>query len=508
MLDFYLRKLLEGYQQNAPAALGGKGSASAPYGTMPPPSFTTDDTGLSLPSLELLDEATAIQPQAPAVAPTVKQPLPASPVGTQPSNAALIGQQDKMDQIAALSSQLRGGRPMASAYEAANAGELTGQQQGYSTVGPRAPEPVMPSRAAQTGAYGAGAYQSDRNARLAILNEQERNRVPTTALPEHTMNLDKLPAALQEVYAQRDANKAKRDELVMAGKLQPLVAPTIASPEKVAEDKRRRAQDESYRQGNWSMQEQARALSRKLGINPLMATALVSGRMASGEALGANGEPRMPDSWEPRLREGDKSMLDPLMQVAAYGPQGAAFIERQKIENQGATDRLSAQRGGMTPEQMAGLTTAQAMINSGDPAAVQQGIQLARQFLSANSGMAPQQGVAAPGASQGAAHAVANGYQHPDADSVIDSEIANHNLATGPDGMASWDANAVNQFATQAANRLARQLGVSPEAAMGYVKQWYDRKKNSSWFGYGFPSIGSTPPAVGGRRDALTIPAR
>jgi len=205
---------------------------------------------------------------------------------------------------------------------------------------PSAPEPIMPSRAAQTGAYGSSAYQSDRNARLAILNDQERNRQPIPALPEHTVNLDNLPDALKQVYAQRAANEEKRNALVASGALKPLVAPEIASPEKVRADKQRRAEEEAYRQGNWSMQEQARAMSRKLGINPLIATAMVSDRMQQGAPVTSDGEPRMPASWEPRLREGANDGLSgDIMQAALLGPQGAAAVRVANAQQAGATDR-------------------------------------------------------------------------------------------------------------------------------------------------------------------------
>jgi hypothetical protein len=402
--------------------------------------------------------------------------------------------------------------------------------------GPRTPEPIMPSRAAQTGAYGASAYQSDRNARLAILNEQERNRQPIPALPEHTINLDNLPDALKQVYAQRAANDAKRAAMVnpmdgntirpvaktagdkaaraseyeAAGLAVPAVFAPMASPEKVRSDKQRRAEEEAYRQGNWSMQEQARAMSRKLGINPLIATAMVSDRMQQGAPVTGDGEPRIPASWEPRLREGaNDGLTGDIMQSALLGPQGAAMVRRQEVENQGGMDRINAQRGGMSPEQMAGLTTARAMIESGDPMAVQQGIQMARQFLGGSAQGGQMQGAPAPGASPGVAHAVANSYQHPEADKMLNDALGGTNMATGPDGMFSWDANTVNQFASQAANQLARQYGVPPDAAMNYVKQWYQRKKNNSYFGYGFPDIGpSMAPGVGGRRDVLTMPAQ
>jgi hypothetical protein len=217
-----------------------------------------------------------------------------------------------------------------------------------------APEPIMPSRAAQTGAYGASAYQSDRNARLAILNEQERNRQPVPALPEHTINLDKLPEALRQVYAQRAANDAKREAMVVGSGLKPVarskdekaaraseyeaaglavpaVFAPIASPEKVRADKQRRAEEEAYRQGNWSMQEQARAMSRKLGINPLIATAMVSDRMQQGAPVTGDGEPRMPASWEPRLREGaNDGLTGDIMQSALLGPQGASEVQKAK----------------------------------------------------------------------------------------------------------------------------------------------------------------------------------
>ena len=231
---------------------------------------------------------------------------------------------------------------------------------------PSAPEPVMPSRAAQTGAYGSSAYQSDRNARLAILNEQERNRQPIPALPEHTINLDNLPDALKQVYAQRAANDTKRAAMVnpldgntirpvaktagekaaraseyeAAGLAVPAVFAPIASPEKVRADKQRRAEEEAYRQGNWSMQEQAKALSRKLGINPLLATAMVSDRMQQGAPVTGDGEPRMPASWEPRLREGANDGLSgDIMQAALLGPQGAAAVRVANAQQAGATDR-------------------------------------------------------------------------------------------------------------------------------------------------------------------------
>jgi len=228
----------------------------------------------------------------------------------------------------------------------------------------RRPEPVRISESARTGAQGAGGYQADRNARLAILNEQERNRVPTTAGKDATINLDTLPEQLKAIYTQRAANDSKRDALVMdsglpmvarteadkaakraeyeaAGKVVPAVYRGLASPEKVAADKQRRAQDESYRQGNWSMQEQARGLSQKLGINPLLATAMVSGRMAQGPAVGSDNEPRMPDSWEPRLRNDPNSqgMQSSIMDAAMFGPQGAAMLNAERVRSQGMNER-------------------------------------------------------------------------------------------------------------------------------------------------------------------------
>ncbi len=57
---------------------------------------------------------------------------------------------------------------------------------------------------------GSDGYQRDRNTRLAILNEQERNRKPTTAGKDATINLDTLPEQLKQVYAQRAENAATR----------------------------------------------------------------------------------------------------------------------------------------------------------------------------------------------------------------------------------------------------------------------------------------------------------
>lgn len=468
-------------------------------------------------------------------------PLPPSSVVAAPSmqsvtsNPELLALQSRMDNLDAIREGLKRS-PITSASQAADIGEQTGYQQGYSTNVPRAPEPIMPSRAAQTGAYGSSAYQSDRNARLAILNEQERNRQPVPALPEHTINLDNLPDALKQVYAQRAANDAKRAAMVnpmdgntirpvaktagekaaraseyeAAGLAVPAVFAPIASPEKVRADKQRRAEEEAYRQGNWSMQEQARAMSRKLGINPLLATAMVSDRMQQGAPVTGNGEPRMPDSWEPRLREGaNDGLTGDIMQSALLGPQGAAMVRRQEVENQGGLDRINAQRGGMSPEQMAGLTTARAMIESGDPMAVQQGIQMARQLLGGSAPGGQMQNAPAPGTDPNAAHAVANNYQNPKVDQIVDSEFSSSNMAEGFDFWNPWNQDSVNEFANRAANRLAKELGVPPDAAMNYVKQWYQRKKNNSYFGYGFPDIGpSMAPGVGGRRDVLTMPAQ
>ncbi len=61
---------------------------------------------------------------------------------------------------------------------------------------------------------GSDGYQRDRNTRLAILNEQERNRKPTTAGKDATINLDTLPEQLKQVYAQRAENEKKRQALV------------------------------------------------------------------------------------------------------------------------------------------------------------------------------------------------------------------------------------------------------------------------------------------------------
>ncbi len=88
------------------------------------------------------------------------------------------------------------------------------------------------------------------------------------------------------------------------------------------------------------MLEQVRGLSQKLGINPLIATALVTDRMQTGPATDSSGEPRMPDSWEPRLRGGGaEGMTQNILDAALLGQRGAAALRATEAQNQGLNQR-------------------------------------------------------------------------------------------------------------------------------------------------------------------------
>lgn len=399
------------------------------------------------------------------------------------SNPVLLAADDRISQLAQLKDTLASMNPQS-----------------------RAPEPVMPSDAARRGAYGGPAANADRFTRMAILNEQERNRVPTTAGKDATINLDTLPDQLKQVYAQRAANDSKRDAMVLgsglspvarteadkaakraeyesAGLAVPAVYAGIASPEKVRADKLRRTQEESYRQGNYSLQEQARGLSQKLGINPMIATAIVADRMQRGPAADQSGEPRTPDSWEPRLRGGDQlsSMLGPFLQSAAYGPQGAAIIERQRVDNQGQVDAANAARGGMPAEQAAGLAAGRALIESGDPNAIQQGIQMVRQYL---GGQAPgtNQPMPAPGMTPQQQHAAENGYPSQENDMIIEGAFNETDKGSGLGDWFGWGREGVGRARERAMQYLAGR-GIQPDKAARLVDDWYRRKYEGSTLG-------------------------
>lgn len=482
-----------------------------------PPHFTSEDTRYTLPSLD------------PPVADSSAWPeqrnngtyseLPTAPAMSKADFERIVNE-TRLRRIKDFTDSVRAGmdgksanqsafervRPL-SAYDVP-ASPLTPQvtaAPGYQTGFDNAPEPVVPSESARTGMRGSDGYQRDRNTRLAILNEQERNRKPTTAGKDATINLDTLPEQLKQVYAQRAENEKKRQALVNPldgntilpvaktadekkaraaqyeadGLAVPAVFQGMASPEKVRADKMRRAQEESYRQGNWSLMEQVRGLQQKLGVNPAVATAIVADRMQSGPAMDQSNEPRTPDSWEPRLRGDLSQMLEPFLQSAAYGPQGAAFIERQRVDNQGRVDAMNAARGGMSAEQAAGLAAGRALIESGDPAAIQQGIQMVRQYLASNPQASPMQRLPAPGIGSDVQHAAANLYQNDAIDSLIGSVFSNTNLGTGPDRF-TWNESGVNA----AKERAIRELeGRGLQNARQMVDDWYKRKFDNSWFG-------------------------
>ncbi len=457
MLDAYMRALTRLAQDNLPTALGGiPNRTRAPYGTVPPPQFTTEDTQYALPGpLDILPESKPLDPLPPVAQPNVDS--------------------------------------VRSVFEA-----FQGLDQPQSNDG--ATEIPGISQVAQAANSLRLSPPKDRFERMAILNEQERNRKPTTAGKDATINLDTLPEQLKEVYAQRaelakqraalseqfpgripgvvtsEADKAvKAKEYADKGLAIPAVYQPMATPERVAADKQQRAKDESRRQGNWSLIEQVRGLTNKLGVNPAVATAIVADRMQS-----AGGGSQQPSgSWNPQLSGNLSQMLGPFLQSAAYGPQGAAFIERQKVDNQGKVDAVNAARGGMSAEQAAGLAAGRALIESGDPAAIQQGIQMVRQYLASNPQANPMQRLPAPGIGSDVQHAAANLYQNDAIDSLIGSVFNNTNLGTGPDRF-TWNESGVNA----AKERAIRELeGRGLQNARQMVDDWYKRKFDNSWFG-------------------------
>lgn len=417
---------------------------------------------------------------------------PAPAMSAVTSNPRLLAEDARADRVRGILQKLRstgtGSPAQAANYQEqmlAEAGSTS--PLGYSTNIRPPVDPPAPSESGRTGKRGSAGYQADRNMRLAILNEQERNRQPSPA--EFTLNENNLPAELAKVYADRKSLQDKRVALAeqfplnipapayddqakaaMAkqytdrGFAVPGVYSPIASPEKVAADKAARAADEKRRFDNWSMREQAAGLTNRLGLPPIVSTMMAAENV--GRDYGGN--------------------VSPFINAAAYGPQGAAVVERQRLENQGAIDARNAARGGLAPEQAAGLAAARAMIESGDPMAIQQGVQMVRQYLGRNPGMQPS-AVPAPGTPPELAHAVSGRYSNQQLDDELQQVFDSVNKSRmWPDSLGWWNKDGATQAFNEAVRHVAGKAGVPIETARQYVHDWY--KKNHQDNAWLFPA--------------------